>query len=113
MSSLAQIPRSLVAEFPQVVRDYLETLTPPQVMAFTQEFERRRKNKTTCYVLWFFFGLHHVYLERWGLFVLYVLTAGGLGIWALIEIFSIPGEVTHKNADIAVQLAKDFSQIRH
>lgn len=112
MSNLAQIPRHLVAELPQVVRDHVETLTPPQVASFTQEFHRRRKNQSTAYLLWFLFGAHYLYLERWSIWLLYLISGAGCGIWGIVDLFRIPGEVTQRNADIAVQLAKDFSAIQ-
>lgn len=58
----------------------------------------------TAYLFWFLLGAHYAYLGKWGVQILYWLTLGGLGIWALIDLFKIPSKVDHYNAEIFAQL---------
>lgn len=55
------------------------------------------KSKLTAYLLWFFFGCHYGYLGNWKTQVLYWLTAGGCGIWMIVDIFRIPLLVVRYN----------------
>ena len=51
-------------------------------------------------------GAHYAYLGKWGLQFLFWITLGGLGIWALIDLFLIPGKVAAYNAVIYEALDK-------
>ena len=57
-----------------------------------------------AYLLWFFLGAHYAYLGRWGLQILYWITFGGLGIWALYDLITMSGKVDRYNAPIFEQL---------
>lgn len=71
---------------------------------FDQTYQRRAKSTTTAYVLWFFLGWHYAYLDQWGMQVLYWFSFGGLGIWALVDLFRIGGLVDNANREIALQV---------
>ena len=63
------------------------------------------KSTGTAYLLYFLlFGTHYAYLGKWGLQILYWITLGGLGIWALIDLFTISGKVSRYNAKIFQQI---------
>ena len=62
------------------------------------------KSKETAYLLWFFLGAHYGYLGKWGVQILYWLTLGGLGIWCLIDLFTISNKVDNHNALIFQQI---------
>lgn len=62
------------------------------------------KSTGTAYLFWFLLGAHYAYLGKWGVQILYWLTFGGVGIWALIDLFSMSGKVNKYNADIFVQI---------
>jgi len=55
------------------------------------------KSVGIAYFLWFFFGLHYAYLGKWGIQILYWLTMGGFGIWALIDLFTMSNKVFNYN----------------
>jgi len=55
------------------------------------------KSTAVTYLLWFFFGLHYIYLGKIGTQFLYWITLGGLGLWAFIDLFRIPGMVESAN----------------
>jgi hypothetical protein len=58
------------------------------------------KSTGTAYLLWFFFGFHYSYLGKWGVQILYWITFGGLGIWAIIDLFTLSGRIADHNAFI-------------
>lgn len=65
------------------------------------------KSVGTAYLFFLFlFGTHYAYLGKWGLQFLFWITAGGLGIWALIDLFTISGKVGRHNAEIFQQIEK-------
>lgn len=59
----------------------------------------KNKSTGTAYLLWFLFGLHYAYLNKWGWQILYWLTLGGFGVWAFFDIFTIPGKVHRYNME--------------
>lgn len=62
------------------------------------------KSIGTAYLLWFFFGFHYGYLGKWGIQILYWVTLGGIGIWALIDLFTMSGKVDRHNAVLFQQI---------
>ncbi|MDC1221438.1 TM2 domain-containing protein [Salibacteraceae bacterium] len=57
-----------------------------------------------AYLLWFLLGAHYAYLGRWGTQILYWITFGGLGVWALYDLFTMSGKVDRYNAPIFQQM---------
>ena len=58
------------------------------------------KSKSVAYLLWFFFGIlgvHYFYLGKIGKGVLWLLTAGLLGIGWVIDLFTLGGQVDQIN----------------
>lgn len=64
------------------------------------------KKTGTAYLFWIILGAHYAYLNKWGLQILFWLTFGGFGIWALIDLFTIPSKVDAFNAPIYAQMEK-------
>jgi TM2 domain-containing membrane protein YozV len=62
------------------------------------------KSTGTAYLLWFFLGAHYAYLGKGGIQILYWITLGGLGIWGLIDLFTMSGKVNRHNAKIFQQI---------
>ena len=62
------------------------------------------KSTGTAYICWFLLGCHYAYLGKWGLQILYWITFGGVGIWALIDLFHIPTKVNTHNLKISTQI---------
>lgn len=59
------------------------------------------KSKGTAYLLWFFlgiFGAHKFYLNKTGIGILYLLTAGIFGVGWFIDLFTLGGQVDTYNA---------------
>lgn len=65
------------------------------------------KSTGTAYLFFLFlFGTHYAYLGKWGIQFLFWFTAGGLGIWALIDLFTHSGKVEKHNAEIYLKIEK-------
>ena len=67
-------------------------------------YESRKANTTTIWLLFLFLGWSYGSLDKIGLQILYYLTAGGLGIWALIRLFTLNGAIKSYNRTIAFQI---------
>lgn len=66
---------------------------------------RAEKSVGVTYLLWLLLGIlgaHKFYLGRPGMGVLYLLTAGLLGVGLLVDLFTIPSQVRTANALAAV-----------
>ena len=68
------------------------------------ELQGKLKSSGTAYLLWFLLGAHYIYLNKWGLQILYWITGGGLLIWALIDLFTMSGKVEKYNRSIYQQI---------
>ncbi len=73
-------------------------------MASKYELQGKIKSTGTAILFWFLLGAHFAYLNKWGLQIIFWLTLGGLGVWALIELFLISGRVAKYNAEIFRQI---------
>lgn len=62
------------------------------------------KKTSTAYLFMFFLGAHYAYLGKWGLQILYWFTLGGLGVWSLIDLFTMNSKIEEYNAPIFEQL---------
>lgn len=89
---------------------YTANMTPQQRTWFYAEYERARKDEVVGVLLALFlgcFGIHHFYLRRNGLGVLYLLFfwTGITAILGFIECFLMPGRVRNYNAAQASSIA--------
>ncbi|MDW5265913.1 MULTISPECIES: NINE protein [Acidobacteriaceae] len=89
---------------------YTTNMNPQQRAWFYAEYEQARKDEAVGVLLALFlgcFGLHHFYLRRNGLGVLYLLFfwTGITAILGFIECFLMPGRVRDYNATQATYIA--------
>lgn len=98
-----------MGNFSYLIQKKYRELNSEQQKIFITEFERRKKSVGISYLLWFFVGWHYSYLKKWGWLILYILTAGGLFIWAIIDLFRIPKMVEQYNNDLALEILRDIS----
>ena len=89
---------------------YTVNMNPQQRAWFYAEYEQARKDEAVGVLLALFlgcFGLHHFYLRRNGLGVLYLLFfwTGITAILGFIECFLMPGRVRDYNATQATYIA--------
>ena len=64
------------------------------------------KSTGTAYLFFFFLAAHYAYIGKWGVQILFWFTLGGLGIWALIDLFTLSGKVEKHNAEIYLKIEK-------
>ncbi len=105
MSAL-MIPRSVAATLPAVVRNSLAELSAGRQEEFLEEYLRRSKRAAPAYLLWMLVGFHYVYLRKWDLQFFFWLTAGGMLLWWLVDLFRVAGMVRDYNRDIATDVMR-------
>lgn len=77
-----------------------QDLSSEQLAMVNSEFEKCKKSKGIAYLIWFFLGGlggHRYYARDFGMAIAMTLTLGGLGIWALIDVFFIGRRIAKKN----------------
>ena len=74
-------------------------------------YESRRAKPTTIWLLFIFLGWSYGSLGQIGTQILFYLTAGGLGIWALIRLFTLSGAIKEYNRKIAMEIGMDNSEL--
>lgn len=77
-----------------------QELSAQQLAIIQSELTKKAKSKTTAYIFWFFLGAlgaHRYYVGDIGRGIAMTLTLGGIGIWALIDVFFIGSRVEHVN----------------
>ncbi|WP_185145186.1 TM2 domain-containing protein [Chryseobacterium sp. 3008163] len=92
-----------------MVQKKYRDLNSEQQRIFIGEFERRKKSLGVAYLLWILGGWYYAYLKKLGWLILFLLTAGGLFIWAIIDLFRIPKLIEDYNNDLALEILRDIS----
>lgn len=55
------------------------------------------KKPGIAYLFWFLLGAHYIYLERWGTQIIFWISFGGLGLWAIYDLFTMSNKVKKYN----------------
>ena len=108
---LYRLSPELRSHVPVDVRRSAVNWTPEQKDIFVARFNSQSKETTIAYITWFALGAHYAYLGDWGKQVLYWITGGGLGIWALIDLFNMEDLVREKNREIAREIAMEVENL--
>ena len=74
-------------------------------------YKERKANPTLIWILFIFLGWSDGSLGKIGLQILYYLTIGGLGIWAIIRLFTLQGAIRSYNRKIAMELGFDNQEL--
>ena len=74
-------------------------------------YESRKAHPTNIWLLFLFLGWSYGSLDKVGLQVLFYLTAGGLGIWAFIRLFTLNGSIKEYNRRVATQVGLDDQEM--
>jgi TM2 domain-containing membrane protein YozV len=81
------------------------------------EMSKKEKSKGVAYALWFFLGGlggHRYYAGDIGMGIAMTLTLGGLGFWALIDVFFIGKRIEKKNEELEYQVIQQVQALnRH
>lgn len=67
-------------------------------------YTERKTNPTTIWLLFIFFGWSYGSLGSIGKQILYYITLGGLGLWAIVRLFTLQGAIRNYNKKIAIEL---------
>jgi len=67
-------------------------------------YESRKANKSTIWLLFLFLGWSYGSLDKIGLQILYYITLGGFGFWALIRLFTLNESIKTYNRKMAEQV---------
>jgi hypothetical protein len=67
-------------------------------------YSEKKANATTIWLLFLFLGWSYGSLGQIGLQILFYITLGGFGIWALIRLFTLSGAIKKYNKNIAMGL---------
>lgn len=78
----------------------MKDLSSQQLAMVQSEVKGKEKSKGIAYALWFFLGGlggHRYYAGDIGMGIAMTLTLGGIGFWALIDVFFIGSRIEKKN----------------
>src|ERR1700677_1350121 len=92
-----------IASLPPTVQHAVASMDGPTQAALLNEYYDKRRKSSVGYLLWFIFGTHYLYVKKAGLWIVYFITGGGFGIWALIDLFRMPSIMRDANEQIARQ----------
>ena len=74
-------------------------------------YETRKAKPTTIWLLFLLLGWSYGSLDKIGTQILYYITIGGFGIWALIRLFTLNGAIKEYNRKIAAQVGLDNQEM--
>lgn len=92
----------------------MKDLSSQQLAMVQSEVKNKEKSKNVGYALWFFtggIGGHRYYAGDIGMGVAMTLTLGGLGIWALIDVFFIGSRIEKKNEELEYDIIQKVKAI--
>jgi hypothetical protein len=69
-----------------------------------QDLRRKIKPSTSVYMSWFLFGSHYAHMGKWGTQILFWLTLGGLGIWAVNDLINMNEIITRHRESVFRQI---------
>ena len=90
-----------VKSLPPSVQHTVAQMDTASQNAFFNEYERKKKKVSIGYVAWMVCGWHYFYVKKTGLQVVYYLTAGGFGLWAIADLFRMPSIIRDSNESAA------------
>ena len=76
------------------------------------ELQGKIKSLGVAYLMWFIVGAHYAYMGRWLRQFFFWITFGGLGIWAIVDLFLMPGYIEDYNRTIYNKLNEIDQQER-
>ena len=95
-------------QHPYIQEAYAQLLLEDR-MVFEHAYALRSKGVGATYLAWML-GSHYIYLGRQKTQFAYWFTVGGLLLWALVDLFRIPGMVNGFNTMVALNALKPFER---
>lgn len=90
-----------IRSLPPSVQHVVGQMDPNSQAVFFNDYERKKLKKSIGWILWFLFGLHYIYAKKVGMQFAYWFTLGGLGFWAIADLFRMPSIIRDANEQIA------------
>lgn len=103
-----ELKPSVAKALPSSVRNALGKMPAEQQAVFEEEYARKRRSTVLMGLMAIFLPIHFFFEDRVGMGILFWLTWGGLGVWWLIEIFTVWGRTARFNEDTAIALVRDM-----
>lgn len=85
---------------------FFNKLTPEQKNYVTLKLSSE-KETFIAYICFFLLGAHYFYIGRPLTNILFYITFGGFGIWALIDLFRIPSMVNEYNTNYTFRVIEE------
>lgn len=92
-----------------------QDLTTEELQLLSSEMMKKQKTSGTAWLLWFFVGIwgaHRFYLGKTGTAVAMLLTFGGFGIWAFIDLFLMNSMVRNSNEEIENNIINEIRTLK-
>ena len=74
-------------------------------------YNERKANPTLIWLLFLFIGWSYGSLDKVGIQILFYVTLGGVGVWALIRLFTLQGSSRDYNRKIAMELGFSSEEV--
>jgi|TARA_B110000881_G_scaffold186966_1_gene176052 hypothetical protein len=74
-------------------------------------YNERKANPTLIWLLFLFIGWSYGSLDKVGIQILFYVTLGGVGVWALIRLFTLQGSIRDYNRKIAMELGFSSEEV--
>lgn len=103
-----EIRSETARSLPSSVTNALGKMPADQQAVFEEEYVRKRRNSVLMLLLAIFFPIQFFIEGRIGLGILFWLSAGGFGVWYLLEILTVWGRTKTHNEDTAKSLLRDM-----
>lgn len=105
------IPDDLKDLMSELLKQEAETWSVEETEKFVEKYEEKSKSTLLAYLFWLLFGWHYAYLGSWKKTLLFLVTAGGAGIWWLIDAFRVPSLVEKHNRNATFEAAKEVGPV--
>lgn len=93
-----------------------QSLDTHQLQLLQTELMSRQKSSGIAWVLLIFgggLGAHRFYLGRTGTAIAMLLTAGGLGLWTLVDLFLVSGMIKDTNDQIENEIISELRLVEN
>ena len=87
--------------------EYLKNTTDLERKKISMKFQEEKKDPEKT-LFFSFFGLHYIYLGQWKIFILFIFTLAGFGIWWIIDIFRSYNITKEINTKILLKIINNY-----
>ncbi|MCK4460559.1 MAG: TM2 domain-containing protein [candidate division Zixibacteria bacterium] len=103
-----EINPSIADKLPITVKSALSKMSSEEQMMFQEQFQKKSMSTGLMVFLAIFFPIQLFLLGKTGLGIVFILTAGGVWIWWIIEWFLTPKRVREYNEDVATKILTEM-----